>query len=157
MGRQSFQFNYDEFDSSDALTTQDKELFTAAQKATGHAYAPYSKFNVGAAARLINGEVVTGGNQENASFPAGLCAEGVVIATASSRFPDVPIESIAITYGSDIVSSDHPISPCGICRQTLQEVTRRHGRPIRLIMGGSKGKIITVDNAADLLPFAFTF
>ncbi|MBA4168755.1 MAG: cytidine deaminase [Chitinophagaceae bacterium] len=157
MDRQSFKFEYEVYDSSPALNSEDGALFAAAQKATGGAYAPYSGFSVGAAARLANGEIITGGNQENASFPAGLCAEGVVMAASSARFPGVPIEAIAITYRSENTPGDGPISPCGICRQSLQEYKSRSGRSIRLVMGGQTGKIIAVDDAACLLPFAFKF
>jgi cytidine deaminase len=157
MDKESFQFEFEVYDSSAALNDDDKKLFDAAQRATGNAYAPYSKFKVGAAARLNNNEIITGGNQENASFPAGLCAEGVVMAAAASRFPGVQIDAIAITYISENVPGDHPISPCGICRQSMQEHKLRTGSPIRLIMGGSTGKVIAVDDASHLLPFAFKF
>jgi cytidine deaminase len=157
MNTELFQFEYEVYDSPSALNDPDEKLFNAAGKAAGDAYAPYSKFNVGAAARLENGEIVTGGNQENASFPAGLCAEGVVMAAAAARFPNVPVNAIAITYRSDIVASDHPISPCGICRQSMQEQRSRTGKAIRLIMGGATGKVIAVNDASDLLPLAFKF
>jgi len=157
MNKKVYQFEFEEYDSSIALNKEDSELFMAAGQATGNAYAPYSKFNVGAAARLINGEIITGANQENASFPAGLCAEGVVLAAASSRFPNVAIDAIAVTYLSGTGASDQPVSPCGICRQSMQEHRLRMGRPIRLIMGGATGKIIAVGDASNLMPFAFKF
>lgn len=157
MGTKEFRFEYEEFDSMATLEHEDRRLFQTAQEATANAYAPYSKFRVGAAVRLANGEIVTGSNQENASFPAGLCAEGVAMAAAASRFPGVWIEAIAITYRAGDTPGDSPISPCGICRQTMQEYRSRSGRPIRLIMGGAKGKIVAVEDASDLLPFAFIF
>ena len=157
MRKEVFQFEFEVYDSSSALSGEDRDLFQAARLATRYAYAPYSKFNVGAAARLSNGEIIMGGNQENASFPAGLCAEGVVMAAASSRFPAMAIDSLAITYDSANVESNHPISPCGICRQSMQEYKSRTGKPIRLIMGGATGKIFVVDDASNLLPFAFKF
>lgn len=156
MMREQFRLDYDVYDSSAALTERDRQLFETARTATDHAYAPYSKFRVGAAVKLANGRMITGSNQENASFPAGLCAEGVAMAAAASRFPNVAIEAIAVTYRSENRPADHPISPCGICRQTMQEYQSRSGLPIRLIMGG-EGKIIIVDDASALLPFAFTF
>jgi cytidine deaminase len=139
------------------LNGADKELLIAAGKAASLSHAPYSRFNVGAAARLKNGELVVGANQENASFPAGLCAEGVVMAVASSTFPGVPIDTLAISYRSENHVSDHPISPCGICRQSLQEFKDKTGGIIRLIMGGESGKVFVVKDASLLMPLAFKF
>jgi cytidine deaminase len=157
MKKELYQFEFAVYDSSSDLGEEDRLLFEAAQQATANAYAPYSGFNVGAAARLVNGEIIVGGNQENASFPAGLCAEGVVLAAASSRFPGTAITSMAITYYSPAIESNHPISPCGICRQSIQEHTTRTGTPISLIMGGRTGKTYIVNDASSLLPFAFRF
>jgi cytidine deaminase len=111
---------------------------------------------VGAVARLVNGEVVSGSNQENASFPAGLCAERVLLASASSLFPKIPIQTMAVSYKSENVKSDHPISPCGICRQTLQEYEERVDHPVQLILGGMTGPVYVIDTASRLLPLAFT-
>lgn len=157
MKKESYQFDFDAYDRVEELSDDDASLFRLAQQATAIAYAPYSSFHVGAAARLRNGEMVTGGNQENASFPAGLCAEGVAMAVAAARFPGVPIDTMAISYRSEKGPSDHPVAPCGICRQSLQEFRQRTGVPIRLIMGGASGRIIIVPDASALLPFAFQF
>jgi cytidine deaminase len=154
---EQYQFTYEVYDSSSALENADKELLAAAGKAASLSYAPYSKFNVGAAAKMRNGEIVVGANQENASFPAGLCAEGVVMAVAASKFPGVPIETLAISYRSENHISDHPISPCGICRQALQEFKAKTGGAIRLIMGGESGNVFVVKDAASLMPLAFKF
>ena len=86
----------------------------------------------------------------------GLCAERVLLASASSLFPKIPIETIAISYKSDSVKSDHPISPCGICRQSLQEYETRVDHPIQLILGGMTGPVYVIDTASRLLPLAFT-
>lgn len=157
MKKELYQFNYDVYSSSSELNDEDLALLKTAQEAASIAYAPYSQFNVGAAARLANGEIIKGGNQENVSFPAGLCAEGVVMAVAASRFPGIPINTLAISYNSSKVESDHPIAPCGICRQSLQEFRERTGAPIRLVMGGMHGKVYIVPDASDLLPLAFRF
>ena len=153
----TFEFDYEEYESASDLTPADEQLLSAAKRATDSAYAPFSRFRVGAAAELYNGEIITGSNQENASFPAGLCAEGVVLAVAAARFPDMPIRTLAISYQSPDIDSDHPVAPCGICRQSLQEFRVRTGNPIRLIMGGMKGKVIVVNDASFLLPFSFRF
>jgi cytidine deaminase len=139
-----------------SLDPSDILLLQAAIEATGHAYAPYSKFRVGAAVRLGNGQILSGSNQENASYPAGICAERVVLSSASANFPGLAITSLALTYVNESAAGDHPISPCGICRQTLAEYEQRFDQPIRLILGGISGEIYIVNRATDLLPFAFS-
>ncbi len=156
MKESKFEFNYNVFDSIDELPEDQQKLLKQAREVTAQAYAPYSNFQVGAIAKLANGEIVSGSNQENASFPVGLCAERVLLATASSMFPRIPIESIAISYKSENVNSDHPISPCGICRQALQEYKGRVSHPVQLILGGMTGPVYVIDSASRLLPLAFT-
>lgn len=156
MKEQKFEFNYKEFDSIDELPEEQQWLLNEAREVTAQAYAPYSHFQVGAVARLANGEIVAGSNQENASFPVGLCAERVLLASVSSLFPRIPVETIAISYKSEHQKSDHPISPCGICRQSLQEFESRVGHPIQLVLGGLTGKVYVIDTASKLLPLAFT-
>src|SRR4051812_3813516 len=121
MQKEAYEFTYEVYSSIDELNNEDRSLLEKAMEITANAYAPYSNFQVGAAARLQNGKLVTGSNQENASFPAGLCAERVLLAAAASLYPNAPIETIALSYRSESVQSNHPISPCGICRQSLQE------------------------------------
>lgn len=152
----NFQFSYDVYDSIEELHAEDASLLRKAQKATALAYAPYSNFRVGAVARLTNGQFVAGSNQENASYPVGLCAERVLLGSLSSLYPNVPVEAIAISYNSETAGSDHPIAPCGICRQSLQEYESRVKQPIRLILGGMEGKIYVIASATMLLPFSFT-
>jgi cytidine deaminase len=155
MQKKEYAFLFEEYDSANELNGVDGVLLGLARQATEKAYAPYSQFRVGAAARLSNGEVLSGANQENAAFPAGLCAEGVLLATASSLYPGVAIDTLAVSYRNERGSSDRPISPCGICRQSLQEFEQRTGRPVRLIMGGMEGKVYIVPQASLLLPLAF--
>jgi cytidine deaminase len=107
-------------------------------------------------ARLANGEIVAGSNQENASYPAGICAERVLLSTASSMYPNIPIDTIAISYQQVEGRSDHPVAPCGICRQSLQEFEGRVKQPVRLILAGMEGKIFVIPKASSLLPLAFT-
>src|ERR1700681_1300907 len=143
------------FSDLKTLAPADAQLLEAARRATGDAYAPYSKFRVGAAIRLGNGQILTGSNQENASFPAGICAERVTLSAASAAFPGIAITDLALTYVNESATSNRPISPCGICRQTLAEYEQRFGRSIRLILGGISGEIYIINRATDLLPFAF--
>jgi cytidine deaminase len=156
MKKDEFKFSFDVYDSIEELSEEDAWLLNEAREVTEHAYAPYSHFQVGAVAKLANGEIVAGSNQENASFPVGLCAERVLLASASSLYPNVAIESMAISYQTGNGDSDRPISPCGICRQSLQEFESRVNHPIRLILGGMEGKVYIIPKASILLPLAFT-
>jgi cytidine deaminase len=156
MNHQQYQFQFEVYDSADQLNEQDAALLKQAKEATKLAYAPYSHFNVGAVAVLANGEIVKGTNQENASFPVGICAERVLLSNAAMLYPQVPIESIAISYDNTRGNSHHPISPCGICRQSLLEYEIRVQKPVRLILGGLSGKVYIVPKASSLLPLSFT-
>ena len=156
MQETKFEFSYKVYNSLEELPEEHQWLLNEAREVTEQAYAPYSHFQVGAVARLANGEIVAGSNQENASFPVGLCAERVLLASVSSLFPKVPVEIVAISYKGDGHKSDHPISPCGICRQSLQEFESRVGHPIQLILGGMTGPVYVIDSASRLLPLAFT-
>ena len=155
MNKQQYTFTFDLYESSEQLDEQNSWLLNEARSVTQFAYAPYSNFNVGAAARLMNGEIVTGTNQENAAYPAGLCAERVLLSTASSLYPGIGIETIAISYNNLKGKSDEPASPCGICRQTLTEFQQRTGHPIKVILSGMEGKVQVIENAEQLLPFCF--
>lgn len=147
--------NVETFESIDELEEQDAFLLNGARSVTQNAYAPYSGFLVGAFAKLVNGEIVSGTNQENASFPAGICAERTLISTASSLYPGIGIETLAISYKNLKGNSDRPISPCGICRQTLMEFQERTAHPIRIILGGMHGEVLILENAKELLPLVF--
>ena len=156
MKKDTYSFSYTVYDSVNELPKEDAQLLNDAREMTQHAYAPYSNFHVGAIAKLSNGKTVVGTNQENASFPVGLCAERVLLSSIASQFPKVPIETIAISYKSDSVKSDHPVAPCGLCRQSLIEFEERLKSPIRLILAGMEGKVIVIDSSKHLLPLAFT-
>ena len=155
MQKEEYKFDFTVYDSIDELNQADSFLLSEARSVTQFAYAPYSNFQVGAVARLINGETVTGTNQENASYPAGICAERVLLSSASSQFPGVAIETVAIAYNNLKGKSDRPVSPCGICRQSFAEFQQRTKNPIRIILSGMEGKIHVIENAADLLPLVF--
>jgi cytidine deaminase len=144
------------FQDFKSLDPTDAILLEAAKNATVYAYAPYSNFRVGAAIRLASGNILTGSNQENASFPAGICAERAVLSAASASFPGVEIMGLALTYINESGGGSRPISPCGICRQTLAEYEQRFGNPIRLILGGNSGEVFIIERATDLLPLAFS-
>lgn len=154
--QKEFRVRYEEYDSAAELPAADAALLDMARKATGDAYAPYSRFRVGAAARLVNGQLITGTNQENASYPVGICAERTLLSVAGSLFPGVAIETLAVSYDNEQGVSDRPISPCGICRQSLQEFEQRTNHSIRIILAGQRGKVIVLEGSATLLPFAFS-
>ncbi len=155
MKREEVKFEYDVFENSEELTEADAALMDAARKVTTKAYAPYSKFLVGAVAKLVNGETVSGTNQENASYPVGICAERVLLSAASMLYTDVAIDTIAITYHNLNGESSKPVSPCGMCRQALKEYEERTGQPIRLILAGMTGKVFIIERSTQLLPFSF--
>jgi cytidine deaminase len=156
MKEKKIEFAYELYESITELTEKDAWLLNEAREITQQAYAPYSNFHVGAAAMLENGEVVVGTNQENAAYPVGTCAERVLLGTAANIHPGVAIKTMAISYNGLDVVSDHPISPCGMCRQALLEYETRLKGPIRLILGGMEGKVFIIPSAGLLLPFAFT-
>lgn len=155
MNRETISFAFEVYDSVEELSVEDAWLLQEARKVTSQAYAPYSQFKVGAIARLTNGESVTGTNQENASYPVGLCAERVLLSAVSSIYPNVPIETMAISYHNTQGESNRPVTPCGICRQTLAEYQLRLNHPIRLILSGLEGKIYIIPQSNMLLPLSF--
>ncbi len=151
-----FQFKYEVFASADDLNEQDLQLVKAAREATNTAYAPYSNFWVGAAALLQNGKIITGSNQENASFPVGTCAERVLLGTAAVAYPKTGIKTLAVSYHNINGSSNKPISPCGMCRQALKEFESYTQSTIRIILTGMEGKVYILDTVSNLLPFSFS-
>jgi cytidine deaminase len=155
MNKKEYQFAFTTYTSASELDEKDAWLVNEAREVTQLAYAPYSSFQVGAVAKLSNGEIVAGTNQENASYPAGLCAERVLLASVSSLYPKVPIDTIAISYNNNNGESNRPISPCGICRQSLLEYEERTKTPIRLILCGMEGEVIVVEKSSQLLPLSF--
>ena len=156
MKEKKIEISFKVFEDFNDLPADDLQLLEKAKEVTKTAYAPYSKFYVGAAAKLANGEVVVGTNQENASYPVGLCAERSLLASASALFPGIAVEAMAVSYKSDHGVSNEPIAPCGMCRQYLQEYEIRMKTPIRLILGGSEGKIFVFERSSQLLPLGFT-
>jgi cytidine deaminase len=143
------------YPSGDALGGDDAALLRSAREATVHAYAPYSGFFVAAAGRMANGDILTGTNQENASFPAGLCAERALLSVARSLHPDMAMVTMAIAYRKKDGHGSAPVAPCGICRQVMHEFEEKMGRPVRLILAGESGEVYVLASVAALLPLAF--
>lgn len=137
------------------LSAADRELMDAAREATHRSYAPYSHFSVGAAARLANGVIVTGTNQENAAYPSGLCAERTTLFYANSQYPDQAVETLAIAARNERGEFlAEPIPPCGACRQVMLETEMRFKRPMRILLFGEKG-IYELKGVGSLLPLSF--
>ena len=155
MQKKKISFELSEFQSPQELDLKFQQLLQVAEESRANAYAPYSNFKVGAAVLLANNEIVIGNNQENASYPSGLCAERVAVFQAGARFPDVPIEAIAISAGSGKISVDKPAAPCGNCRQAIAEYELKQDQPITLILRGEEGPVYKIDSIADILPLAF--
>jgi len=131
-------------------------LMQSAIEARDKAYAPYSNFTVGAAILLDNGEVVVGSNQENASYPSGLCAERTAIYYAGAKYPGVAILSIAISAKSRVKPTLKPIPPCGACRQAIAEYEIKQNTPIAIYFMGQEGEVVKSDSLENLLPLLFT-
>ena len=143
------------YNNLDELSAKDQTLINKAIEARRNAYAPYSKFHVGAALLLDNREIVLGNNQENAAYPSGMCAERVAIWQAGSLFPGVKIKKLAISASSTITKVDKPIGPCGACRQTLSEYEINQKEPFPVIFMGEVGEIVKTPSLLSLLPFSF--
>jgi cytidine deaminase len=143
------------FESLQDLSPREQDLMKKAIEVRKNAYAPYSKFRVGAAVLLDNGEVVVGSNQENGAYPSGLCAERVAIFQAGAVYPEVSILKIAISAASDNIPTTVPVPPCGACRQSIAEYVIRQDAPIKIFYMGETGIIHQSDSLKNLLPFMF--
>lgn len=140
--------------SYDELNEEEKKLIDAAKEATNRSYSPYSRFQVGAAALLSGGTVITGSNQENAAYPSGICAERTTLFYANSQYPDLPVEALAIAAQTSGDFIDHPTAPCGACRQAILETEERYNQPMRIYLYGKK-EIYIVESIRSLLPLCF--
>ena len=143
------------YDALDELPENIQDLMKRAIEAREKAYAPYSKFYVGAALLLDNGEIISGSNQENASYPSGLCAERTAIFYAGAKYPNAKIVNMAITAASQNQKTTSPIPPCGACRQSIAEYEVKQEAPIEIYFMGESGKIAKSDSLANLLPLVF--
>ncbi len=143
------------YESTSELTGPIQDLMRKAQQARDKAYAPYSRFNVGAALLLDNGAIITGNNQENAAFPSGLCAERVAVFYAGAQYPGIPIKALALTVHSESKEIVTPVPPCGACRQSLVEYEVTQKSPIAIYFMGASGKVAKAASVQDLLPLVF--
>lgn len=132
-----------------------RQVMDKAHEARIRAYAPYSRFKVGAAIQLEDGAIITGNNQENAAFPSGLCAERVAAFYAGAQHPGKAFNVLAITAGPANQINTKPIPPCGACRQSLAEYEKKQGSPMQIYFMGQEGKVVKAASMEDLLPFIF--
>lgn len=143
------------FETIEELPAEVQSLMLNAVDARKKAYAPYSKFKVGAALELDNGTIILGSNQENAAYPSGLCAERVAVFYAGANFPQAKILKIVISATSDIIQNTTPIPPCGACRQSIAEYEINQEMPIEIYFMGETGQIYKSNSLKNLLPFMF--
>jgi cytidine deaminase len=146
--------SWTEYNSIDELNESDKELVLAAREAALNAYAPYSKFRVGAAVKLETGIIIKGANVENAAFPSGICAERNALSFSASNYPSVKPIAIAVAAFTEDGLSKQPVPPCGNCRQVIAEEEFRNNINIKVILSG-ESKIQIIEKGGDLLPLQF--
>jgi cytidine deaminase len=146
------------FNSANDLPEQYKTVLTKAIEGCASAYAPYSNFLVAAAGLLSNGDIIVGTNQENASSPNGICAERTLLSAISTLPTTTTLQLMAVSYKNlnHPQKNNVPITPCGVCRQSLLEYSLRFNTKVPLLLSGQTGPIWYIENANDLLPLAFT-
>ena len=143
------------FYAYDELCECDRQLVDAAKHATQSSYAPYSQFQVGAAALLADDTIVSGSNQENAAYPSGLCAERTTLFYANATHPGKSVKALAIAAYTNGKFTNIPVPPCGACRQVMLEVEQRYDTPIRILLYGTEGTYVVEGGIRELLPLTF--
>ena len=136
------------------LDEKDRQLVEAAIEATKSSYAPYSHFNVGAAVRLDNGVIIGGCNQENAAFGVTMCAERSALFAAGATYPGVGVNSLAIAARNASGLLAEPVSPCGVCRQAMVETETRYGKPLHILLYGTRHTFV-IEGISGLMPLTF--
>ncbi len=148
----NIQINFTRFQGIEEVPDKYKELLDSARLAYHNSYAPYSRFRVGACLLLDNGNQIIGTNIENASYPLCMCAERNAVAKLSFEGPIQIIKVIAVVADK----KDVLVSPCGACRQVLNEMETRQNRPIEIIFQGEEGSYYLLESIASILPFSFS-
>ena len=154
--KQEHSFSYELHENWKELPVQDQILVDRALEAMQAAYAPYSKFKVGASVRLDNDAIVTGSNQENSAYPSGLCAERVVLFHVGANYPKQAVQTLCILAEGDLIPSEKLLSPCGACRQVMLETENRQNNKIRVIIVNQDNRALILNSVIDLLPFGFS-
>lgn len=154
MANKEIKISYMEYDSIEQMDREDREVAQAAIRACANSYAPYSKFNVGAAVMLEDGEIIMGSNQENAAYPSGQCAERTAMFYANASRPDKAMTKIAVAASQNGKLCDSPATPCGACRQVMAQYQTKGGRNMEVLLVGAR-KIWKFSKVDDILPFIF--
>ena len=153
--QKEYSFKFQLYPNLESLPTIDISVVNKAFEAMEKAYAPYSKFKVGAALLLEDGQIIQGNNQENIAYPSGLCAERIALFHANAQFPEIAVELICIVAKGDLMPISQLISPCGACRQVMLESENRQNKSIRIILVNQDNRTMCIDSAQNLLPFGF--
>ena len=153
--QKEYSFKFQLYPNWESLQTVDKSVVNKAFEAMEKAYAPYSKFKVGAALLLEDGQIIQGNNQENIAYPSGLCAERVALFHAGAQFPGIAVDLICIVAKGDLMPISQLLSPCGACRQVMLESENRQNKPIRIILVNQDNITMCIDSVQNLLPFGF--
>lgn len=146
---------YKEFDNWKELSADDIELVEKAFDVSKDAYAPYSKFYVGASLRMEDKSIILGSNQENIAYPSGLCAERVALFYAGAIYPNLKVKKICVVAKGDLIPKENWVSPCGSCRQVMAESQNRQKEPIEIILVSQNNRVLVFHSVTDLLPFVF--
>ena len=147
--------SYKEFDNWKELSAEDIELVEKAFDVSKDAYAPYSKFYVGASLRMEDKSIILGSNQENIAYPSGLCAERVALFYAGAIYPNLKVKKICVVAKGDLIPKENWVSPCGSCRQVMAESQNRQKEPIEIILVSQNNRVLVFHSVTDLLPFVF--
>ena len=149
-----FEYSFQQYQGNE-LSEEDVKLVEMSRNTAKQAYAPYSKFNVGAAVLLENGEIITSSNQENAAYPSGLCAERVALFYAGSTYPGIAVKKLIITVITDRRDNTRLYAPCGGCRQVIAEYEQKQGKEIEILFEGPGDQFTSCRGIEQLLPFTF--
>ena len=147
--------SFKEFDNWNELSSDDIELVEKAFDVSKDAYAPYSKFYVGASLRMEDQTIVLGSNQENIAYPSGLCAERVALFYAGAIHPTLKVKKICVVARGELIPKENWVTPCGSCRQVMAESQNRQKEPIEIILVSQNNRVLIFHSVSDLLPFIF--
>ncbi len=153
--QKEYSFKFQLYPNWESLQTVEISVVNKAFEAMEKAYAPYSKFKVGAALLLEDGQIIQGNNQENIAYPSGLCAERVALFHAGAQVPGIAVDLICIVAKGDLMPISQLLSPCGACRQVMLESENRQNKPIRIILVNQDNRTMCIDSVQNLLPFGF--
>jgi cytidine deaminase len=154
--KKNLTISYEELHHWNELNDEDIELVEKAIEVSQNAYAPYSKFKVGASLRMEDQSIIVGSNQENIAYPSGLCAERVALFYAGAIYPTLKVKKICVVAKGDLIPIENWVSPCGSCRQVMAESQNRQTDPIEIILVSQNHRVLIFHSVSDLLPFIFS-